>query len=204
MRLFALFPVVTLGCGGQTTTVNGDAGADVQNIPDEGIDVALSANCPASPPMNGQACPGLANGYECEYGTSFWAGCDDTYTCNGGIWVAGDKSFCPGAENNACPSDFSQITPGGDCLGQSKLDETCDYGSGTCVCEGFCGGVALQDAGTTWKCDAPQAGCPWPRPRFGSTCTGSASCSYDICCAGSTMQCQNGTWQGTTMIGGCP
>ena len=206
---FSLAAALALACGGQTTTVNGgdDASTDHQSSPDEGIDVSLSASCPISPPTVGQACSGLANGFQCEYGASFWAVCDSVFVCNGGTWTADNThGACPGEENVDCPSSLSQITQGGDCLGQSKSNETCDYGGGSCVCEGFCGGVALPDAATgpTWKCSAPDPTCPPERPRFGSSCTGSASCSYDICCAGSDMQCQNGTWQGTTMMAGCP
>lgn len=199
--------VLVLGCGGATTNIGGgDASADQsasdQSASDVTVDTSLSASCPASPPTEGQSCS-LSEGFQCEYGTKFWAFCDQLYACTGGAWHT-MMGFCPGEENADCPSSFSQITAGADCTAQSKSNETCNYAQGACQCEGFCGGAFMPDAGITWKCDAPDPGCPSERPRFGSTCTGNATCNYDICCAGSTMQCQNGTWQGNTLIGGCP
>jgi hypothetical protein len=200
-----------LGCGGQTVGIGTDASTDASsdvNVADEGIDVVLSAACPNPPPSEGESCT-VGEGFQCEYGTKFWAVCDVLFTCTNGAWHMNVTQSCPGNENADCPSSLSQITNGGDCLGQTQEGDTCSYNvpqlpHGVCTCSGSCGGPFNPDAGITWKCDAVDPTCPWPRPRFGSTCTGSASCTYDICCAGSQMQCKNGTWQGMTEMAGCP
>lgn len=191
-------------CGGQTQDL-GDGGADAAKdaVKDVvAVDIVDTIGCPATPPTGGASCP-FTDGFQCEYGDSFWAVCDVVATCSGGKWSVPSTGACP-FDDTLCPSNFSDITNGGDCTSQSKSGETCAYAQGQCNCEGFCGGAFDPDAGVTWKCTTPDPSCPWPRPRFGSACSGNASCSYDICCAGSQMTCTDGTWQGNTLMGGCP
>ncbi len=197
MRLlrFLGFALFLFACGGQTV----ENGSDASTI----VDTGLSLSCPATTPLDGSSCS-LANGFQCEYGDSFWAVCDVIATCQNGKWQLPPPNMgCPFVQQTGCPSSFASITPGDSCTQQ---DTTCAYPEGQCTCEGFCGGVMLPDAsnGNSWKCMTPDPNCPWPRPRFGSTCSGTASCQYDICCAGSQMQCTNGTWQGMTEMAGCP
>jgi hypothetical protein len=198
-------------CGGTTTGNGGDASVDQssdQVSVDAGGDVVGPGGpCPATPPNDGDACD-AGSGFQCEYGSSFWAYCDVLATCtsttipNSYQWHLESSQSCPFTEGGgSCPSTLpgSGVTCTPDGI-------TCGYPTGQCNCMGFCGGPYDPDAGVDWKCMTPDPSCPWPRPRFGTACTADAGayCSYDICCAGSTMNCQNGYWQGSTMMGGCP
>ena len=204
-----ILAVALAGCGGTLTGGGADASSDQssdQATKDAGSDVVGPGGpCPTAPPMDGDPCPtSVTAGFQCEYGTSFWAYCDVLATCDASgpsrVWRLQTAQGCPFPEGgNACPA---QMPANG--VACSPDNVTCGYPNGQCNCEGFCGGVFNPDAGIDWKCTTPDPSCPWPRPRFGSACTGTASCAYDICCSGSNMQCQNGYWQGNTMLGGCP
>jgi hypothetical protein len=197
-----------VACGGTTTGGGADASVDQssdQASSDASSDVALDGPggpCPASPPADGSACS-LSNGFQCEYGASFWAFCDEMATCANGKWQIAATQSCPYTEgSNACPAQTPTVS---DTCSPEGI--SCGYPGVQCNCQGFCGGAFNPDAGVDWKCTTPDPNCPWPRPRFGSACPGTDAgtyCSYDICCSGSSMQCQNGYWQGSTSLGGCP
>ncbi len=195
--------LVLTACGGSIGS-GIDASADQSSSSDAGADKDVTGPggpCPPSPPNQGEAC-NLADGFQCEYGGSFWAFCDLMATCSSKQWQVQATQSCPYNEgSSSCPAQLP--TNGAAC---SPQNISCNYQGGQCNCEGQCGGVFIPDAGVDWKCTAPDPNCPWPRPRFGSACTNTstASCAYDVCCSGSYMQCQNGYWQGSTIMGGCP
>jgi hypothetical protein len=199
--------VVLGGCGGSTRSdpdagvqpghsSHADSQADARLPPVSDHDAATDAAAPWSPvcpeaaPTQGSAC--TDEGLDCEYG------CSNVLTCADGTWggaVLPVASLCDAGPNSpGCPADASAVLQQTTCLASGT---SCEYAEKICTC------ISPQDprpdAGNTWFC-GPESGCPFPRPRIGSSCaTASQQCDYAQC--GSTQVCMGGVWQPTE--GGC-
>jgi hypothetical protein len=220
LALGVVVALVSLGCGGTTAVISGspdgstaaDGAAETGNDASMSGDVTLSMLCPAAPPAAGTGCPVTQTPLACEYGASFYPECDRLLDCDTSAqsWkLRFDGMTCPfGAPSPTCPTSFGVISPGGSCT----LDQSnCDYPEAHCECITGCGGPPPPpDSGTPsahWVCDAPGAGCPTSRPRFGVPCnvtTPAGGCVYQICCERAAMSCQGGFWGGDIQVGGCP
>lgn len=186
---------LSAGCGGQAFTVV-DPGPQQDSGPHPGTDAAADAPlpwspvCPATLPSTGSACTG-AN-LECEYGTDPNPACNQIVSCQGGTWHAsGFFGQCrpPAPQPPSCPASLHDIKEGAAC----SPEEVCEYPDGRCTCSPPFGGPLPQDAGGAhWSC-LPGAGCPYPRPRVGSSCTqANESCTYYECSY--SQVCSGGVW----------
>jgi hypothetical protein len=204
-----------LGCGSSETTndVGVDATSD-QKTKDSpiGFDVGSDADdggttgdagpvaCPQTAPTAGTPCSGVGL---CEYGTSFWPECDVLRQCNGSTWSVVDKSSeCPIQPDAGCPAE----SDGGQ-QGACTNTGWCEYPKEECFCTAGCGGPPpMPTGGGAWWCTGQgSSSCPWPRPRFGDTCTQEGTfCPYEICCGGAAMSCTGGHWGGQIDMFGCP
>lgn len=202
--LSILLGALALGCTGEVFSggnpgadggpgVDAAPGSDSGPTPDAGPGPDGSSGlCPASVPAMGSACS-VAD-LQCEYGTSFYPGCDTVVQCSGGVWSGGVVgTYCPGPNPSGCPSSLQAAV--GQLCGSNQA--SCDYPDGQCTCGNLFGPPVYVDGGPTnqtWSCFQPTAGCPLPRPRLGSACTGNASCEYQSCAF--SEQCVNGAWAG--------
>jgi hypothetical protein len=161
------------------------------------------ASCPSTAPANFSTCSGSLS---CEYGSDPNIQCDALAVCENGHWATTSppkNSLCPTSApgQNGCPSSYAAVPVGQGCSGEIE----CGYSQGRCGCTVALSGPAQIDAGARWECEAPQAGCPEPRPRAGTACTAEGqSCDYGGCTlpGGTNMVCTNGAWtQGPTA---CP
>ncbi len=211
MRWLLLLSLVA--CGSSETLPDGgtDGGAtdgkptdhassDVIFNVEAGADAGPPVSCPTTAPAAGSACTGVGL---CEYGASFWPGCDVVAQCDGATWSVPDNSIeCPAAAaDGGCPSDDAGLA--GTCTSAGW----CEYPTEECFCTPGCGGPQMPTAGDSWVCtgEAAQPNCPWPRPRFGSSCTSEGqSCTYELCCGGAAMTCTGGRWEGRIDMFGCP
>jgi hypothetical protein len=154
-----------------------------------------SASCPSTAPANFSACSGTLT---CEYGTDPNIQCDTLAVCENGRWTTTSPpanplcpTSAPGA--NGCPSSYTAVPIGKGCSGEIE----CAYPEGRCSCTVALAGPAQIDAGARWECEAPQTGCPEPRPRAGTACSAAGKeCDYGGCTlpGGTNMVCTNGTW----------
>jgi hypothetical protein len=208
-RALELAVVVLIGgCGGATRSdpdggehpghgSHEDAQADAPLRPVADRDAATGAAapwspvCPKSAPTQGSACGD--EGLDCEYG------CSNILTCSDGTWggavQVGGAGLCDAGPNPpGCPAEVSTVLQQTTC---SASDTSCVYADKICACNSP--QDPRPDAGNTWFC-GPEAGCPFPRPRIGSSCAmASQQCDYAQC--GSTQVCMGGVWQPTE--GGC-
>jgi hypothetical protein len=170
---------------------------------DEGADVALSV-CPASAPPIGSACA-LPEQEQCEYGGSWWLGCNVILRCAQGTWQASPAEQ-PCTQQDAggeCPATFAGASGGDAGLGMCPAPG-CQYPDGYCECLVGCGGggaihLKPQIAGH-WYCAAATAQCPTPRPDLGTACDSDASCQYGTACGcGEQLFCTGGVWQGFSL-----
>jgi hypothetical protein len=223
--------VTSVGCGGttlagtasdasadRTTGVDGsfpmdastslDAGADTSTgcgfSCDEAGDAGLTP-CPATPPAPQSPCSGPQ---ACEYGTSWWLGCNYVMRClptgqpGGDQWaVEFDGGQCPWLDSGApCPATWSEAQSV-DAGSLTCPFVTCVYPEGFCGCGIGCGGGGGRPppANVTgiFACIPTQPGCPEPRPLSGSACADSGTyCSYGFGCGcGQVQQCVEGAWQ---------
>lgn len=180
---------VTTGCGFSCDVA--DAG-----------DVTLVV-CPATAPAVGSACT-LPEGEECEYGASWWLGCDVVVRCMQGVWkVAGASQACLEQDaGGACPATFAEAV-GIDAGADMCPAPGCQYPDGYCECLVGCGGGGQsghprpQAVVGQWYCKAATPQCPSPRPDLGTSCDSDARCLYGMeCGCGAQLQCTEGVWQG--------
>jgi hypothetical protein len=153
--------------------------------------VVLSPACPNTPPEDGAPCNVELS---CEYGSDPDILCNTLSICQSGSWSTSypdGAGICPTSVpgTNGCPSSFPSE---GEVCSTSSV---CAYPQGLCSCSDQ-SPVLLEDAGFTWGCDLPAAGCPEPRPHAGTSCSDQGQiCYYGECSLGSAQQtCTNGTW----------
>jgi hypothetical protein len=158
-----------------------------------------SASCPATPPANGSSC--TSPSVTCEYGGDPDSQCNTIAMCIEvtGRWSRTDPpsgGACPTSPpgTNGCPSSYSAVSIGQGCTSSAE----CAYPQGRCACTPQQGGpVEIEDAGSTWGCTAPSAGCPLTRPQAGSSCnTDGEYCDYGTCTlpGGTGMTCTQRVW----------
>lgn len=157
------------------------------------------AVCPAAPPTIGSPCP--VEKEECEYGASFWLGCNALFQCKSGAWAPA-QTFQPcagGADAGVCPATFAEASAVDAGVGMCPAD-SCQYPDGYCTCLAGCSGgeIRAQDVGGVWTCIAATATCPSPRPDLGTACDSpGAYCQYGLGCGcGEQLQCVGTVWQG--------
>ncbi len=187
----AVFALLFLGaCGGVTDNPGNDAG--------NGSD-APAPNCPAAAPGHGASCS--HQGLTCEYGSDPNMNCNVVAQCESSTWIATSISNgeCPTLPNtSACPATFASVPVGDHC--GALVGTTCSYSQGFCGCSVGGGGPYPEDAAAvaTWMCDAPESGCPTPRPKLGTSCSNEGlQCDYSTCSlpTGASVTCTNGAWQ---------
>ena len=139
----------------------------------------VQTGCPVSPPAVGVPCTGSLT---CQYGTDPDVQCDTVSTCNAGYWfmtAASGGPLCPTSQpgQNGCPASYPA---GQSCAGEGA---GCAYFEGVCACENPDPVVVQgEDAGLTWECAVPSAGCPNPRPQPGTYCGNVGEvCTYGDC-----------------------
>jgi hypothetical protein len=208
---------VTLGCGGSVFTGapgGGDSGTSDGSAHDSGpasdggvpdasgpdgfgddSSTPWSPVCPETLPAAGTSCS--KENVQCEYGSAWWSvACDQVMQCQSGQWTSYKPSFepCsaqPGPNAASCPADFASVPQGSTC---STTGVSCIYEQGQCACQVPLEGPVEIDGGSGyWGC-VPEAGCPFPRARLGTTCSSAQSdCTYEACSYAQT--CQDGVWQ---------
>jgi hypothetical protein len=166
---------------------------------DAGTDLPLAA-CPSSAPAPGSACS-LTEQEECEYGPSWWLGCNLLLRCTQGAWkIAGAGQGCFEQDaGGSCPATWAAASTLDAGIGMCPAPG-CQYPEGYCECLVGCGGGGAwrpQIAGN-WYCAAATPQCPSPRPDLGTACGDSdASCRYGTACGcGEQLSCTGGVWQG--------
>ncbi len=166
---------------------------------DAGEDVALVA-CPGTAPSIGSACT-LPEPEQCEYGGSWWLGCNLILRCTQGVWQAAPpgQGCIQQDAGGVCPATFAEASGVDAGLGRCPAPG-CQYPDGYCECLVGCGGGGIekpQIAGH-WYCAAATPQCPTPRPDLGTGCGESdASCQYGTACGcGEQLFCTDGVWQG--------
>jgi hypothetical protein len=194
--LWLLLCVVAAACGGTTeqasasdagTSSTTDSATDSGLTQDSGPDAAPA--CPAEAPSQTSPCPAV--GFQCQYGTNFFAGCSQIAACTASGWeLTGPPSACTSSQ---CPASYTPLNDGGpEACAQSLQVTDCWYPQGVCQCSAGLGGPA-QPLG--WYCISAAPGCPYPTPAPGSRCTTPGQ----ICggsCSGPGVECDDGgTWQ---------
>ncbi len=188
-----------LSCGGQEQpgadggldATTADGGPSDSAFGDVSTDAPLDTTppkgpCPATAPVVDASCTSV--GLECEYGSSWYVGCDPVYLCgDGGTWSGGATGTC--ADAGACPAD-SDAAPS-----SCSSFFGCDYTDRHCECAMQCGGPCC--GGWSWQCYVPaKQGCPYPRPDIGTACsTEGKTCAYGDCCDGALLVCDGGLWR---------
>jgi hypothetical protein len=181
-------------CGGAIVNPLEDGGTDGGPTSD-----APSPYCPSTAPGQGGSCS--HDGVSCEYGSDPNINCNIVAICVGGSWNVSSMSNgeCPTPPNPSdCPATFASVPVGQHC--GNLVGTTCSYQQGFCGCSVGSGGPYPADAAAvaTWVCDAPEAGCPLPRPRLGTSCTQDAlQCDYSSCelPTGASLVCKDGAWE---------
>jgi len=181
-----------VACGGVVSSGD-DSGSDGSPIED-----ASSPYCPSSAPSNGAACS--KEGLYCEYGSDPNLSCNTVAQCTGGSWTVNTPApDCPTPPNpSPCPATWASVPVGQHC--GNLVGTTCSYAQGFCGCSVGGGGPVPADASAvaTWICDTPEAGCPQPRPRLGTTCSpNNLQCDYSPCelPTGTSIACIDGVWE---------
>jgi len=191
----AIVVVAAYACGGAVEPGNGDASNDGAPIQD-----ASSPICPSSPPSSGASCS--PTNATCEYGSDPDFECNTVARCTTQGWQLDTPSSGPGCPTpsnaSGCPDSFFDVPTGQHC--GDLVNTTCSYPQGFCGCSVGSGGPYPADAAAvaTWICDAPEAGCPMPRPKLGSACAqDNLQCDYSVCALpmGESVICQDGAWQ---------
>ena len=209
-----LVMVSTLGvaCGGHSFvgdldgTSDGGGGSDGGGSDGGGSDGGGGAACPSSVPAQNAPCSPAD--LTCEYGSDSNVQCDTVARCQAGRWevqypVKGQSCPSPGIEKG-CPSSFGAVPQGKEC---TSFGLQCGYPQGRCACTLAFGPPVPVDAGAgRWYCEAPQQGCPQPRPRIGSACSlsGAQYCDYGACTlpGGTSLSCVSGIWHES--MSACP
>lgn len=172
-----------------------DAPADgsSQDAPSADATPPWSPDCPASAPAVDSAC--TQEGLQCEYGDAWWSvSCDVVVECDGGQWSEAQVDYepCspqPGPNSSQCPATYGDV-PQGECPSDGLV---CAYAQGECTCQVPLGPIEIDGGTPDWGC-LPGDGCPFPRPRLGTSCpTEGISCTYEACEYGET--CMGGVWQ---------
>jgi hypothetical protein len=158
--------------------------------------------CPGTPPQIGASCTN--NDQICEYGSSWWLGCNTVLRCTAGTW---QKDPLPGSgpcgeldAGGTCPATWAEASALDASTACPALD--CQYPEGYCECVSGCGGGGKMrfNSGVTgtWRCLAITAGCPSPRPVLGTACDPPGMfCRYGWSCGcGQELSCTGGLWQG--------
>ena len=194
-RVASLVFLGVVACGGQAIDPLQDGGNGTDSSP---ISDAGSPNCPSALPTQGSACSKL--GAWCEYGSDPNLNCNAIAQCTSSGWqISTPVPGCPTPTNpSACPATFSSVPVGQHC--GDLVGTTCDYPQGFCGCNVPVSGPYPEDASAvaTWMCDAPEPGCPMPRPKLGTVCSQEGlQCDYSSCTlpTGTSVVCQNGAWQ---------
>jgi hypothetical protein len=207
-RLGTPCPEDGLSCDYGTCEIRGGGGVECDDVwfasspgclqngpgPPSSIPFPFST-CSAQPPEAGVMC--FEAGMLCEYGSSHVVACDTTATCSGvgpmTTWVLSvpdsGSPLCTSAPSSECPASFAAVPRGTNCTGPSLA---CDYPEGRCQCAAL---PALSQ--TVWSCQDPPAGCPLPRPPFGSSCVEEGLvCPYDPCGTQGVEaeMCRQGSW----------
>jgi hypothetical protein len=178
-----------------------DSGAGCGFACDAGDEVTLVA-CPSSAPQVGSACS-LPEAEECEYGGSWWLGCNFIVRCTQGVWQAAQagQACVQQDAGGTCPATWAEASGVGAGIGMCPAPG-CQYPEGYCECLVGCGGGGAirpkpQIAGH-WYCAASTPQCPSPRPDLGTSCGDSdAGCQYGTACGcGEQLYCTGGVWQG--------
>lgn len=181
--------------GGDSALIqDGSCGA----LCDAGRDDAHYVVCPSTPPALGSPCSAI--GEECEYGSSWWLGCNLVLRCTASGWQQGPEPDCPFPDaGGSCPATFveANATDAGPFACPAA---ECQYPDGYCVCMSHCGGGGQWhlDLVGDWYCAQAVPECPSPRPDLGTSCTQpGAGCIYgEMCGCGLQLACVDGVWQG--------
>jgi hypothetical protein len=180
------------GADSQSTAESG-SGNDAGQHPDSGAaeagagDGGLSPACPASTPTDGSACTTAS--LACEYGNDLLMQCDTIATCDGKVWHVQPptNTGCGGSTGGTdpgCPATSGAVPVGQACSPQM----TCGYANTVCYCY-----IDHTGAPQIWGCFPATSGCPFPRPRLGSTCTTNGlQCDYSSCM--DSIACNGGIW----------
>jgi len=171
---------------------------------DAADDVALRA-CPAAAPPIGSACS-LPEQEQCEYGGSWWLGCNVLLRCTQGTWQAAPaEQWCTEQDaGGTCPATFAEASRADAGIGMCPAPG-CQYPDGYCECLVGCGGGGAikekPEIAGRWYCAAATPQCPTPRPDLGTGCGDSdASCQYGTPCGcGEQLFCSGGVWQGFSL-----
>jgi hypothetical protein len=209
-------------CGGSTsspdagpadaTSTTGDATPDARDdaldapgdsaAVDASEDVTLTV-CPAAAPQLGSACS--LPEQECEYGSSWWLGCNLIVRCAQGVWQkAPAEQACEQQDaGGACPATWDEASDLDAGIGLCPAPG-CQYAEGYCECLLACGGggaIPRPQLAGHWYCAAATPQCPSPRPDLGTSCGDSdASCQYGTPCGcGEQLFCIDGVWQGFSL-----
>ena len=162
-------------------------------------DVFAPVLCPPTPAAVGSAC--AAPEELCEYGGSWWLGCNRVLRCSQGFWQPYYGTGCvPADAGGACPATWDQAVTAADASAGACPAADCQYPEGACECLAGCGGRGQRrfGIGGVWYCEPATAQCPTPRPDLGTPCSeAGASCSYGLPCGcGEQLSCVHGVWQG--------
>jgi hypothetical protein len=184
------------GDDGGSHDAGGDGPTQVQDAP-PGDAPGDDGACPATAPALGTACQ--VESLQCEYGASFYPGCDTIVQCSGGTWqhsLIADN--CPGPNAASCPATMAAAA-GQICQPDTSGPRSCFYPTGGCYCGTLGGPIPENPDGsvpaTMWQCDGVQPPCEYPRPRLGAPCgQAGLSCGYLECDFAQT--CEDGVWTG--------
>jgi hypothetical protein len=151
-----------------------------EGAPADAGTLPFGPECPAVPPGNGGSC--MPVNWLCEYGDAANAYCDSLEICYGDLGGWSDQSLAVAScGKGTCPPSYAEVVQGQACPAQN-LD--CAYPEGQCDC-----GQKGHSGPPVWSCFSP-AGCPQPRPRFGSACAQDGLyCDYGACAGGAAEQC---------------
>jgi hypothetical protein len=154
-----------------------------------------SVLCPPAPPALGTACPRLDE--SCEYGSSWWIGCNLVVRCTACGWEQEVPDCVVADAGGSCPATWAEASALDEGGGAWCRAADCQYPDGYCVCDAIWGGPDVQIGGL-WSCGPVAPGCPSPRPNLGTSCEGGARCPYGSdTCGGEWLVCTtDGVWQG--------
>jgi hypothetical protein len=167
-------------------------------------DAAALVACPSSAPALGSACS-LPEAEECEYGGSWWLGCNLVLRCTQGAWKAApaEQQCVQQDAGGSCPATWAEASAVDAGIGMCPAPG-CQYPEGYCECLVGCGGggaIREPQLAGHWYCAPSTPRCPSPRPDLGTSCGDSdASCQYGTACGcGEQLFCTGGVWQGFSL-----